>query len=99
MHQEVSGPPNLAMIQDSFNCILFVLSIDRRWIKRYPAWEQHWVIVMGKFEASGIDFGVGEEFRWQLKSIIQGSWFNLRYLEWSDIARIKLGAPSFLIDP
>ena len=70
MNKKLSFLMESAMIEDCFNSVLVVFSVDRRWLRRNSAWEQGWVIWMSSFESAGMDFGVNLVFIWQFERVI-----------------------------
>jgi hypothetical protein len=86
------------MIQNGLDGILIVFGINGGRFWGNTAWEEDGVIVVERFKAMGMDFGVNPVFLGQLQSIIRSFWFGLSNLKWSNITGIKLCTSSFLLD-
>jgi hypothetical protein len=65
------------MIQDRFDSVLFVFSVDGGWIRWNPAGKQFGIISVRKFQSSSMDFGVNPKFRRQFESVVRGFWLGL----------------------
>src|SRR5438552_18132581 len=62
------------------------------------AWEENGIVLMSSFQATCVDLGMDLVFVWQLECVVRRIWLSFRDLKGADIARIKLCAPTFLLD-
>ena len=98
MNQKLSLLSVHSMVQNRLDNILVVFRIDWGGLWGNSAWEENGIVLMSSFQATCVDLGMDLVFVWQLECVVRRIWLSFRDLKGADIARIKLCAPTFLLD-